>query len=354
MKKIDCKEWHLFKIYDVFETEYVGKQIQVPTGAYVSKKELKEGLTPRITVSGISNGIVGYYDCSDKNYRVFENFISVSFLGTVFYQKSKASLDMKVHCLKPKNIILNEKLAFFLATIIRKMIMESKYSDQISSTVLPNIDILLPSLTDENGRYTPDWEYMENYIDKIEQLAQQKFNTIKHIKKEKHKIDSQKWAEFKVGDLFPKIIKPNVLHSREIIQDSDGIPYVVRSKFNNGIKCYAKQTSNMKPSPSGTVTFGAENATFFYQSKDYISGRDIYYIDTTQYSKKMCFFIISCLKTLSNKYSYNYGMFPDLLKEDIIKLPVDEKGNPDWKYMEEYISNIEHKVQKTLSCISKL
>ena len=146
----------------------------------------------------------------------------------------------------------------------------------------------------------------------------------------------------------------NELHSREIIQDDNGIPYIVRSKFNNGIKCYAKYQAKMKPSPSGTISFGAENATFFYQSQKFISGRDIYYIDTTKYSKKVCFFIISCLKTLSNKYSYNYGMFPNLLKEDIIKLPIDTAGNPDWKYMEDYISIIEKKVKKVTSCLSQL
>lgn len=48
--------------------------------------------------------------------------------------------------------------------------------------------------------------------------------------------------------------------------------------------------------------------------------------------------------TLSCKYSYNYGMFPNLLREDIIKLPVDDSGHPDWKYMENYIAGIDDKV----------
>lgn len=108
----------------------------------------------------------------------------------------------------------------------------------------------------------------------------------------------------------------------------------------------------MRPSPSGTISFGAENATFFYQSQKFISGRDIYYIDTTKYSKKICFFLISCLKTLSDKYSYNYGMFPNLLKEDIIKLPIDKNGNPDWEYMENYIMQIEKKAKNILKILS--
>ena len=139
MKEIDIKQWHQFKISDIFETEIVGKKLQVPTGSYIAKKDLVDGNIPRITVSGVNNGITGYYsdEIENADYRIFENFISVSFLGTVFYQKGQASLDMKVHCLKPKNVNLNNYIAWFLVSVIRKVITYSTYNDQLSSTVLP-------------------------------------------------------------------------------------------------------------------------------------------------------------------------------------------------------------------------
>ncbi|HGY9718653.1 TPA: restriction endonuclease subunit S, partial [Streptococcus pneumoniae] len=85
------------------------------------KRYLLDGKTPRISATNIDNGILGYYeDIDDKNYRVFENFISVSFLGAVFYHKYKASLDMKIHCLKLKNKELNKEVAFYLTSIIRQ------------------------------------------------------------------------------------------------------------------------------------------------------------------------------------------------------------------------------------------
>lgn len=44
---------------DILSTISKGKR--VPTGASVPKKELKEhGTTPRITVSGVNNGIIGF------------------------------------------------------------------------------------------------------------------------------------------------------------------------------------------------------------------------------------------------------------------------------------------------------
>ncbi|HGR8307844.1 TPA: restriction endonuclease subunit S [Streptococcus pneumoniae] len=129
-----------------------------------SKKIFTRWKTPRISATNIDNGILGYYeDIDDKNYRVFENFISVSFLGAVFYHKYKASLDMKIHCLKLKNKELNKEVAFYLTSIIRQALKNTEYKDQISSTVLPDIKIKLPI----DSRGTPDWNYMERYIEDL-------------------------------------------------------------------------------------------------------------------------------------------------------------------------------------------
>lgn len=79
------------------------------------------------------------------------------------------------------------------------------------------------------------------------------------------------------------------------------------------------------------------NATFFYQPEPFLSGRDIYYIDTREFNPLVCMFLASCLQTVVHKYPYNFGLFPDLLKEEKIKLPVIADGTPDWIYMGEYM-----------------
>ena len=125
---------------------------------------MRDGDTPRITVSNSNNGIVGYYsDVNDPQYRVYKNFISVSFLGTVFYQPNRASLDMKVHCLKPLKVKLNDNIAGFLVSVIRESIANYMYDDQLSSEVLANLDLMLP--INESGN--PDWIYMDSYMSKI-------------------------------------------------------------------------------------------------------------------------------------------------------------------------------------------
>ena len=155
------------------------------------------------------------------------------------------------------------------------------------------------------------------------------------------RIDTSNWGNFRVGSLFERIIKPPVVHSREVTPSDDGIPYVVRSKYNNGIKCLVARDSHLRPSPGGTISFGAENATFFYQPTEFVSGRDIYYIDTRHLSERTCLFLVSCFRRIAEKYSYNFGLFPDLLKEESIKLPICSDGSPDWGGMEKYIEGID-------------
>ncbi len=146
---IDTSTWTKFKVSDIFVTEKHGSSLQVPTGAMMSKKDLADGDIPRVTVSNFNNGITGYYaDSDDKNYRTYQNFISVSFLGTVFYQPVKVSLDMKVHCLKPLDYELNVYSAGYIVSIIRKAISNFAYSDQLSSTVLAELEFALPATSD--------------------------------------------------------------------------------------------------------------------------------------------------------------------------------------------------------------
>lgn len=48
-------------------------------------------------------------------------------------------------------------------------------------------------------------------------------------------------------------------------------------------------------------------------------------------------FEAECLQTVIHKYLYNFGLFPDLLKEEKIKLPVITNGTLDWTHIGEYM-----------------
>ncbi|WP_317986691.1 restriction endonuclease subunit S [Campylobacter canadensis] len=153
-------EWKSFKAYDVFYTFTNKNKLQTPTGSYINKTLLEKYNIPRITVKGINNGVDSLSSCKSEKIVFFSNFISVSFLGSVFYHPYKASIDMKVHALIPLNIELNKYIANFLIPIIKNNIAFSSYGNQLSSTDLAQLTLILP--IDEKGE--PNWEYMQKYI----------------------------------------------------------------------------------------------------------------------------------------------------------------------------------------------
>lgn len=59
------------------------------------------------------------------------------------------------------------------------------------------------------------------------------------------------------------------------------------------------------------------------------------------------------MQTIVFKYPYNFGLFPELLKDERIMLPVDSKGEPNWKYMEQYMQNILNEVGSSIENLSQ-
>ena len=344
MKRIKIDDWKPFEIEKLFTVKRPKSR---------SVKKYNEGEIPFVSSGNYNNGVDSYREPIDDEDLDKGNCITVSPVdGSTFYQPQdflgRGGGGSSIMLLYNDN--LNKFNGLFIASVIRESLkIKYQYNDMGSSDSIKKENILLPALDNE----TPDWNFMEEAMKRLETRERESTsNLTSYLNNAKlNKVDTLKWKEFIVGDLFENIKKPDVLHAREVVEDENGIPYVVRTKFNNGIKYRVTETKKMTPSPKGVISFGAENASFFYQKENFVSGRDIYYIDTRHLSEKACLFLVSCLDTLTDKYSYSYGLFPDLLKKEKIKLPVDVHGNPDWNYMEKYIEKIKENCNREIHCV---
>lgn len=354
MSKLNIDNWKTFSISEIFQTEQSGKNIQVPTGAMVSKRFLKDGSTPRVTVSNFNNGITGFYsDIDDKNYRIYENFISVSFLGTVFYQKNKASLDMKVHCLKPISHELNLYIATFIVNVVRKAISNFAYQDQLSSTVLPLLTIKLPA---RDGK--PDWEYMESYMKNIMQESEQNISKLKSIDINKNKIDINNWKKFHLYDKDLFIIDMGTkLDKSKMTVDNPSVNFVGRANTNNGITVSVDKIFGLKPYQAGNMTLslgGEYLGSCFVQPKEFYTSQNVVVlIPQWDMPNEVKNFISTMIFKESRTH---YKAFVNELNRHIktdfsFYLPVDLNNKPDWEYMENYMKSI---MQDTKSKLDKL
>lgn len=328
MAKIDTSKWKSVAIGSIFN---------VVKGTRLTKANMIPGLTRFIGSSAMNNGCTALIG-NDKNIHP-QNTITVCYNGSVgetFYQDEPFWASDDVNVLYPK-FEMNKEIALFIVPLIKSASHKYTYIDKWKREDMIADKIKLPVC--ETGEI--DWEFMESYMKNVLNESLKNIENIRQIENKRSKLNISEWKDFIIGDLFDKIVKPDVLHSRQVVECENGIPYVVRTKFNNGIKCYVQKKKNMNLSPGGVISFGAENATFFYQDRPFVSGRDIYYIDTQHLSAITCRFLTACLQPIARKYSYNNGLFPELLKKEIIKLPVC-KGNekPDWEYMEQYMQEM--------------
>lgn len=341
--KIDISKWKEFDITDLFQVKLSSDDLQ--------PGKLVDGDIPLVSSGKTNNGIVMYIE-EQKDATIYnENTITIDMFGKAFYQSERyyAVSHGRINILIPK-FEITKNIGMFLVSVLEKS-FEEKYSftTMCSSTLLKNEKIKLPTDNNEN----PDWGYMEEYMENIKMQVNKSLNGLDYCVEENNKIDIIEWGEFEIGNLF-EIVSPKVYHTREVKENLDGIPYVVRSKFNNGIKYMVERDEKFVVNPKGVISFGAENAAFFYQEKEYISGRDMYYIDTRNLSRNTALFIIACLEKLTSKYSYNFGLFPKLLKEEKIKLPIKSNGEPDYEYMDKYVTELLNKAKNKLRCLNAI
>ena len=169
-----------------------------------------------------------------------------------------------------------KSLQYFATSFRRTALTKGfDYGNKFRRDIAINLDIKLPCTS--TGE--PDWVFMEEYMTEVEKRAKERINELnKKIEEPKKRIDTSKWKEFKVGYLIDKkgnkkgsglfqIVNSRPYHKQDVIETSiseDSVNYITRSKFNNGLQYKVKKDEKFMINPSGTISFGAENADFFY------------------------------------------------------------------------------------------
>lgn len=338
-------EWKEFKIGQIFK---------VSTGNLLTKELLKKGNIPRITATDNNNGIYDFYKkVNHKNYRELANFISISFLGSVFYHPYAASLDMKIHSIKIPNKELNENLAEFIVACLKKAFSHFSYGFQLSSKDLLKKIVLLPA----NSKGEPDYDFMEQYTRQKEQEKITKYQNyiskrIEQIKgfKEVETLNQKEWVEFCLKDVFAEIQRGRRLKKDD--HKKGKIPYVSSSAMNNAVDGFVgnKEKVRIFKNSLSIANSGSVGATF-YQPFSYVASDHITKLENENFNEFIYLFISTITKRLNKKYSFNREINDARIQKEKIILPTDKKGQPDYGYMENYIKKIEH--QKLTNYLSK-
>lgn len=350
-------QWAEFMFIDIFEIKngfYNKKPSQSINGKipFIGATQNNNGITEFYTLNEIENNSkVGNGKNEDISKKMFKgNCIAVTNNGSVgfaYYQKTEFTCSHDVNPLYLKNYELNEYIAKFLITTIEMQRVCFEYARKWRPKRMVKSKILLP--VNNNGE--PDYSFMEIFIKqkeaskilKITDFIADKLNEVKDFKKV-DSISKKQWKEFKITDFF-NFYKGDQ-NNMSIIEKGE-IPLVSAKKGENGFKDFAIQKEK-KLFKKNSLTLNNDGdggaGISFYQPFNYLLDSHV----TALYAKNdlnrfVLLFISRCITAQRDKFGHGYSINNQRLKVFKLMLPIDENGQPDYNFMENYIKKIEFK-----------
>lgn len=304
-------EWREKKVEDFFE---------VLNGKRLTKGEIVSGNIPYISSSSVNNGIQEYISNKD-DLAMYENCLSIAYNG------------------KESAVFYHPYLAFF------------NYGNPMSSNKLRMEKIILPFLDGELA-----FSYMEDYIKVLEAerietleayLLVSGFKDYELTKEEEDALevfDTQEWQDFRMGDLFDRVkTKKLPYKAKELPKEPQGeysLPALTSSFMNQGLNYYvpkegATVLQNIISIPSNSDVYRA-----YFQSQEFTVLSDAYAIDWIGSDRPLrpndYLFIVPSINKVTDLPIYSYknklGGW-NVVKDKMIKLPVNERGEIHFDYM---------------------
>ena len=161
-KQIYISNWKTFPISDLFVVHLSRGDNKI--------KELEKGSIPLVSATSENNGVVGFVKSGDGKAQIFKGeSITVDMFGKAFYHDKPfyAVSHGRVNILLPINNI-NKYHGLFMVTALKNLTEKYSFSGMCTSKKIEKEEILLPAITNEDETYSPDWNYMEDYIKNIE------------------------------------------------------------------------------------------------------------------------------------------------------------------------------------------
>ena len=197
----DDVKWDSFILSDVFEI--------TSTRSGIDKNKIKnielQGNNPYITRTDRNNGFDLFI--TEQDYELNEgNVITIGLdTQTVFYQPHSFYTGQNIQILNNEH--LNKYNSLFLVTLLKIVLEKFNWGGNGATlTRLKNSRILLPI----NSNNEPDYEFMTDFMKDIEKQQISKYeNYLSNLKSSMwvgiSDLNSVKWKEFNLHDLFPNI-----------------------------------------------------------------------------------------------------------------------------------------------------
>ena len=339
--KLTDREWKEFVFGDVFDIQ--------ATSSGIDKKKLFGGVgnVPYLTRTDNNNGIDGFVELQEASSLDEGNVITIGLdTQTVFYQESSFYTGQNIQVVKHKK--LNKYNALFIIRAIRILVQKFSWGSYGATlTRLRRGKLFLPILSDG----APDWEFMSNYMKQVEDELLSEVRPKLEAQLLEHIInlgalEDREWRKFKIGNLFSVRIGKSLDGNK--VNRVGQVAYITRKESDNGLDGFIDEDDFMLTDVYPVITIGNETAQPFVQVYPFFTGTKVNILIPKESIARDLYtlqFIAVSLAQHKGKYSYSYTINSSRLKEQVVLLPVQSDGTPDWEFMSAFMQRVE---QETL------
>ncbi len=276
-------------------------------------------------------------------YKVDEgNVITIGLdTQTVFYQPTSFYTGQNIQIIRHAK--LDKYNAMFLIVTIKKLVEKFSWGSYGATlSRLRKSRIYLPAT--DNGEI--DFAFMSAFMKDVENNI---LNTTLKIFKGRTSVNKSKWGgvnwkNFLLRDLFPTLVAGKSKGLNHIKKSDNGISYLGATNQNNGVLCFVnRDISTIQKGNCIAFIRNGEGSMGYsvYKAEDFIATSDMTLGYNNHINRYTGTFITTIADRIRGKYNFGYKRSATRLSKEIITLPIDSNGSPDWAYMESYMRNIE-------------
>lgn len=362
MERIDTSEWKAFKIDDLFEKLQLGiKNENFNKTLDVSEVRTAEFSLPLVNAKHGNNGIMYYgreddFETAEMTIDIVQNGAIAT--GDVYAQPQRTGVLWDAYLIKPKDSISSEYVLMFIASVLEKAIKDKfSYDNKCVWDKASQLMVFLPAT--EDGK--PDYAYMDRYMRDVVKESEAGLENLRQADKSKEAVDIHTWKRFHLYDdgLFD-IDMGTKLDRVKMTQIKPEINFVGRANTNNGITGRVDRIADVQPYDAGnlTLSLGGEylGSCFIQPDAFYTSQNVVVLMPKWDMPFSVKQFVATMIFRESRTY---YKAFIDELNRHVktdfsFFLPVKSDGNPDWDYMENYMSEMMETTSARLDVLAEV
>lgn len=347
-----------------------------PKGKLTTKQLISGNDIPYVAAKKTNNGVAKMCSCQnipDDDVMIGNCIVFIQqgdgSAGYTTYQPDPFYAISCVCCGYNDN--LDELTGLYLVTLLdkNKQLYSHSYSwntQRIKDTVitLP----IVPTVTSDTATLNDiDWNYMRNYIKKLEYDCIKKFDT--YLKEtelddctltqedenvlERGKMsdgeECKRFVGFRLGDVVPPVKVRK--YARKPTSEGN-VPFISCQSTNNGVACYCGE----KPEVQHCITVSTNGNCFdcFWHDEPIIPSCDVEVLtkDGITDNREISLYLCTVLSPFTQLYSYSNKPKNGKVFDTIIQLPIIDSvasetatiNDIDWNFMVHYVRAIEKQV----------